>query len=102
MTEITLHTNSLYKQLREDIKKSSTIYILSSFMMDSGVKVIYEDIQFALNQGADVKILTGDYLYITQPQALNRLLNLNSKDLEIRLWLSNGISFHPKSFIFKH
>lgn len=97
-----LLTNNLYKQLREDIRNSSTIYILSSFMMKSGIDIIYEDLKAALKHGADIKILTGDYLYVTQPQALAKLLTLQTDNLEIRLWRSNGISFHPKSFIFKH
>ena len=97
-----LHTNNLFKQIREDIRNSSTIYILSSFIMRSGIDVIYNDLKFALQNGADVKVLTGDYLYVTQPQALLKLLTLQSDNLEIRLWQSNGIAFHPKSFIFKH
>lgn len=70
--------------------------------MRSGVEVIYEDLQQALHNGADVKILTGDYLYVTQPAALEKLASLQGNNLEIRLWKSDGISFHPKSFIFKH
>ena len=102
MEPLSLHTNNLLQQLREDIRKSSVIYMLSSFVMRSGVHIIYDDLQYALEQGADVKILTGDYLYITQPEALEKLLTLNEENLEIRLWKSSGISFHPKSFIFTH
>lgn len=102
MKQLTLYTNNLYKQLREDIRQSSSIYILSSFVMKSGIEVIYDDLQMALENGADIKILTGDYLYVTQPKALDKLLTLQSDNLELRLWRSNGISFHPKSFMFKH
>ncbi|MFD1039355.1 DEAD/DEAH box helicase family protein [Virgibacillus byunsanensis] len=102
MTNITLHTSNLHKQLLEDIQNSSTIYILTSFIMKSGVKVIYDALQDALNNGADIKVLTGDYLYVTQPKALARLLDLEGDNLEIRLWRSNGIAFHPKTYIFKH
>lgn len=65
MKQLTLYTNNLYKQLREDIRQSSSIYILSSFVMKSGIEVIYDDLQMALENGADIKILTGDYLYVT-------------------------------------
>lgn len=102
MEQLTLLTNNLYKQLREDIRQSSTIYMLTSFLMKSGVDIIFDDLKTALLNGADVKILTGDYLYVTQPHALLKLLTLPKDNLEIRLWRSNGISFHPKSFIFKH
>lgn len=102
MDSISLHTKNLGKQIQKEIHKSSVIYILSSFVMRSGVDVIYEDLQYALNNGADIKILTGDYLYITQPKALKKLTLLDGEGVEIRLWKSDGISFHPKSFIFKH
>lgn len=102
MKTLSLLTNNLYKQLKEDIQDSTTIYILSSFIMKSGIDIIYDDLKSALEKGADVKILTGDYLYVTQPQALLKLLTLETDNLEIRLWQSNGISFHPKSFIFRH
>lgn len=62
MAGITLHTSNLHKQLIEDIQNSSTIYILTSFIMKSGVEVIFDVLQDALKNGADIKILTGDYL----------------------------------------
>lgn len=102
MELIKLHTNQLYHHVREGIEESTTIYILSSFVMKSGVDLIFDALQVALHRGADVKILTGDYLYVTQPAALAKLLTLSGDNLEIRLWQSNGISFHPKSYIFKH
>lgn len=99
---ITLHTKNLYKQLKIDIRNSSMIYILSSFLMESGINVIFDDLQYALSEGADIKVLTGDYLYVTDPKALEKLLLLEGDNIEIRLWQSDGVSFHPKSFIFKH
>lgn len=101
MNSLILHTKNLFNQLKEDINNSSTIYILSSFIMKSGIDIIWEDLQKALNRGADVKILSGDYLYVTQPKALAKLLTLQGDTMEIRLWKSTGISFHPKAFIFK-
>ena len=102
MEPLSLHTRNLSKQLRKDIQQSSMIYILSSFIMHSGVNVIYDELQNALHNGADIKILTGDYLFVTQPHALEKLTSLIGHNLEIRLWKSDGVSFHPKSFIFKH
>lgn len=99
---ISLHTQNLYKQLKKDIKNSSLIYILSSFIMKSGIDIIYDDLKYALSQGADIKVLTGDYLYVTDPKALEKLLHLKGENIEVRLWQSQGTSFHPKSFIFKH
>lgn len=38
MENLSLHTRNLYKQIRKDIRNSSTIYILSSFVMKSGIE----------------------------------------------------------------
>ncbi|GAA0447410.1 DEAD/DEAH box helicase family protein [Lentibacillus halophilus] len=102
MSDISLHTKQLHQQLKQDIQNSSTIYIISSFIMKTGVDVLYEALQDALANGADIKLLTGDYLYVTQPEALSKLLELEGDTIEIRLWRSNGIAFHPKTYIFKH
>lgn len=102
MDSLSLHTRNISTQISKDIRASSTIYILSSFIMRSGIEVIYNDLQAALDQGADIKVLTGDYLFVTQPEALERLTTLEGNNIEIRLWKSDGISFHPKSFIFQH
>lgn len=104
MSDISLHTNHLYEQLKKDISHSSTIYILTSFIMNSGASLIWDDLQTAASRGADIKILTGDYLFVTQPAALKSLLHLTDtfNHIEIRLWQSQGISFHPKTYIFKH
>ncbi|WP_326480887.1 DEAD/DEAH box helicase family protein [Virgibacillus halodenitrificans] len=102
MRDISLHTSHLHEEIKQAMVESSTIYILNSFIMKSGVEMIFNALEHALKNGADVKILTGDYLYVTQPKALHRLLDLQQDNLEIRLWKSNGVSFHPKTYIFKH
>lgn len=44
--------------------------------------------------------MVGDYLYITQPQALELLLQ-ELPGAEIRIHKSSGISFHPKAYLFR-
>ncbi|UOY94599.1 DEAD/DEAH box helicase family protein [Ectobacillus sp. JY-23] len=80
------------------MRRSSTIYILTSFVMKSGVAVLREALLEAAERGADIKICTGDYLYITQPDALSDLLSIH-ESIEVKLFQSGGVSFHPKSYI---
>src|SRR5690606_1757420 len=80
---------------------AKSIYILTSFTMKSGVELIRDSLQKAANHGADIKICTGDYLYITQPEALEALINIH-ENIEVRLWNSNGVSFHPKAYIIQN
>jgi len=100
MTKIDLITRNLVEHLHVQIEKSSSIFILTSFVMKSGVEVLKESLKRAAERGADIKICTGDYLFITQPDALKSLINIH-KNIEVRLWRSNGTSFHPKSYIFQ-
>ncbi|MBE2909192.1 DEAD/DEAH box helicase family protein, partial [Anoxybacillus flavithermus] len=49
----------------------------------------------------DIKICAGDYLYVTQPEALRQLIAIHP-NIEVRLWKSTGISFHPKAYLFEN
>src|SRR4051812_33194861 len=100
MSKVRLITGELGKHLLENIEVASSICILTSFIMKSGVQFLKDSLKSAAINGADIKVCTGDYLYITQPEALNELLSID-KRIEIRIWKSNGISFHPKAYIFQ-
>ena len=99
MSEVRLITTFLKKELLEAIEKSSGIYLLPSFLMKSGVELLLPSLKKAEDFGADIQICTGDYLYVTQPDALALLLK-ELKSAKIRLWHSKGISFHPKAYLF--
>ena len=60
----------LYYQLIRSIREAKQIDIIVSFLMESGVKLLLKDLENALNCGARIRILTGNYLGITQPSAL--------------------------------
>ncbi len=100
MTNIKLITSNLKEELIQGIEKASSIYILTSFVMRSGVQVLKESLKKAVDRGADVKVCTGDYLFITQPDALRELIAIDER-IEVRLWESKGVSFHPKAYILQ-
>lgn len=100
MRDVELVTERLIDHLIDGIEKSSTICILVSFLMKSGVELLKESLQRAAERGADIKICTGDYLFVTQPEALQALCNLH-ENIEVRLYKSNGTAFHPKSYMFE-
>ncbi|WP_240377938.1 DEAD/DEAH box helicase family protein [Bacillus piscicola] len=97
---IKLITKQLYQELQPRLARASSIYILSSFIMKSGVALLHSSLREAAERGSDVKVLGGDYLYVTQPDALRTLLAIHS-DVEVRLKQSGGVSFHPKALILK-
>ncbi|OCA90400.1 DNA helicase [Bacillus sp. FJAT-27225] len=100
MSNVKLITGHLGDHLLEEIERASTICILASFIMKSGVSYLRDALGKAAARGADIKICTGDYLFITQPEALEDLLAINDT-IQIRLWPSNGKSFHPKAYLFQ-
>ena len=74
-----------------------------SFVMKSGLARIVGPLEDALDRGAHVRILTTDYLAITDPDALTQLADLASgpdRRLEVRLFSGGSIAFHPKAYIF--
>ena len=59
----------LYYQLKRSMLNANKIDIIVSFLMESGVRMLLKDLKAALERGAEVRILTGNYLGITQPSA---------------------------------
>ncbi|WML53333.1 DEAD/DEAH box helicase family protein [Neobacillus sp. PS3-12] len=98
MTKVQLITQGLGNHLIEKLENASTICILTSFVMKSGVEFLKDALKKAAENGADIKICTGDYLYVTQPDALEELLSIDER-ISIRIWKSNGVSFHPKAYM---
>ena len=60
----------LLYQLELSMLKAERIDMIVSFLMESGVRMILDDLEQALNRGVKIRILTGNYLGITQPGAL--------------------------------
>lgn len=92
------------KFLRDDLlratEKSETVYWVVSFLKLTGAKAVVRELQKAHDRGAEIKLLFGDYLHITEPGAL-QLLFEKLPNAQIRLFQSNGRSFHPKSYLFR-
>jgi superfamily II DNA or RNA helicase len=99
MKSIKLVTNNLYEELLEGLQSARSIYILTSFVMKSGVDVLAPHLKAAAERGAEVQVCTGDYLFVTQPEALERLITIHP-NVSVRLFKSNGKSFHPKAYLF--
>lgn len=100
MTDLQLITKNLVATLNQLAEEAQEIYILTSFVMRSGVKQILPALEIAARRGADIKLCTGDYLHITQPDALQLLIE-ELPEAEIRMWRSGGKSFHPKAYLFR-
>lgn len=92
----------LYYQLINSLKKAESVDIIVSFLMESGVKMLLEELDNALKRGARIRILTGNYLGITQPSALYLIKRKLGERVDLRFYNEKARSFHPKSYIFHY
>lgn len=92
----------LYYQLKMSMQNAKSIDIIVSFLMESGVKMILKDLQKALNRGVQIRILTGNYLGITQPSALCLIKKELGNRVDLRFYNDKARSFHPKAYIFHY
>ena len=92
----------LYYQLANSIKKADSVDIIVSFLMESGVKMLLGELDNALKRGAKVRILTGNYLGITQPSALYLIRHKLGDQVDLRFYNEKNRSFHPKSYMFHY
>lgn len=92
----------LYYQLVNSMKRADRIDIIVSFLMESGVKMLLKNLDQAMKRGAKIRILTGNYLGITQPSALYLIKHELGENVDLRFYSEKGRSFHPKSYIFHY
>lgn len=99
---VTGDQDHLYVRLREAIRKARRIDIIVAFLMESGVRLLENDFKEAIEQGAALRILCGNYLNITQPQALYLLKSALGDRVDLRFYNVPNKSFHPKAYIFEY
>jgi diadenosine tetraphosphate (Ap4A) HIT family hydrolase len=89
----------LLHHLLPHIQQAHSVDVTVAFVMDSGVRLLQPHLQELLDRGGRLRLVAGDYLGVTDPSALRRLLDL---DGDVRRWMFEAdlISFHPKSWIF--
>ena len=92
----------LYYQLINSLKQADSVDIVVSFLMESGVRMLLKELENALKRGAKIRILTGNYLGITQPSALYLIKHKLGKQVDLRFYNEKNRSFHPKSYMFHY
>lgn len=90
----------LLPHLLANIDESDSLDMAVAFVLPSGVRRIEPRLRDLLARGGSVRLLTGDYMDVTDPDALLRLLDLEGR-FELRAFEARGTSFHPKAYIFR-
>jgi len=103
------HEDPLFPHLVKHLADSQSADMAVAFTMRSGLELLQPHLQDLLDRGGALRVLTGDYLGTTDPDALLRLLDL-AGNVRCRVYeadrndakrLSTS-SFHPKAYIFQH
>ncbi|MEO6326299.1 MAG: DEAD/DEAH box helicase family protein [Thermoanaerobaculia bacterium] len=114
-------TDPFLAHLKPLFAGANTVFIVAAFARDSGLHLIHGDIREVLLRGGRVRVVTGDYLAITQVTALERLLawteiwsegaehdtegsptgRFAARVVETSRLSPPGTSFHPKSWMFE-
>src|SRR5882757_10339680 len=92
---------TLVHALRDELRHCTTASFAVAFVMESGLDILEGDLRAAALRGACIRFLTSDYMDVTEPAALRRLLSLGPKSLVKCYEVGRG-SFHPKAYLFDH
>ncbi|MGV0778596.1 DUF3427 domain-containing protein [Mycolicibacterium elephantis] len=78
------------------------IDIVVSFIKMSGLTLILDSLEDALQRGTEIRLLTTDYLGLTEVAALTHLHDLveDHHGLSVRVFQDPVVSFHPKAYLF--
>lgn len=91
----------LLTQLLVAIRRAHHIEIAVSFVQPSGLELLFNDLAEALERGTRIDFLTSDYLNITHPNALRKMLLLAERGANVRIFeCKSNVSFHLKTYIF--
>lgn len=97
-----LFSRQLYSQIIRSIQTAVSIDIIVAFLMESGINLLKQELKSAVDRGVKVRILTGNYLGITQPVALQIIKREFGQNVDLRFYNDKGRSFHPKAYFFHY
>lgn len=99
----------LLPHLCDAIAQADEIDLAVAFIKTTGLRLLLPDLHAALladgerpRPPARVRVLTSDYLDVTDPEALRLLMLLQEQGAQVRIFEAAGSSFHMKAYLFAH
>jgi superfamily II DNA or RNA helicase/HKD family nuclease/SOS-response transcriptional repressor LexA len=93
--------------LSQAMARATEIDIAVAFIKTTGIRLLLPDLLSALQPTTDgtspsrrVRVLTSDYLDVTDPEALRLLQLLQGQSGDVRVYETQGTSFHLKAYVF--
>ncbi len=91
--------DALQAHLRPLIDRAQSVDLAVSFLMTSGAQLVLPHLRNLLERGGRLRLLTGDYLGVTEPAALRMMQDLEY-DRHLYIFQADHIPFHPKAWMF--
>lgn len=92
----------LVRYLYDCINRAERIRFIVAFLMESGAKLLANQLADAARKNIPIQILTGKYMSITEPSAIYHLYNVLGDNIDIRFFNDKVRSFHPKAYLFDY
>ena len=100
---VTGESDPLAAHLKAHLERAHNVDLAIAFVQASGLRVLWPDLVRMLQRdGSRLRLVTGDYLGVTDPVALVDLLNLQERyptQLHLRVFETRGHVFHPKAYL---
>src|SRR5690606_27635930 len=87
--------------IKRELARCARASVAVAYTMRSGVELREGAIRSAIQRGVGFRLLTTDYLGVTEPEALDRLVSAVAPD-QVRLYQTDRVAFHPKVWIFEY
>jgi HKD family nuclease len=101
--------HSFFPQLSTAIARADEIDFAVAFVKTTGLRLLLPELQTAITRNVvptrpapRLRVLTSDYLDVTDPEALRLLMLLQEQGAQIRVYETEGRSFHMKAYLFAH
>jgi superfamily II DNA or RNA helicase/diadenosine tetraphosphate (Ap4A) HIT family hydrolase len=91
----------LLPRLAADLGRAVEADIAVAFALASGADLLLPHLKDLLERGGKLRLLTGDYLNVTEPVALSKFLDLQGRRLVRVFETRQSLSFHLKTYIFR-
>lgn len=93
-------TDPFLPRLLAAIRRADQIDLAVAFVKSSGLALLFDTLLDAVEKrGSRLRVLTSDYLDVTDPAALRALMLLVERGADIRLFEADEQSFHLKAYI---
>ena len=99
--------NPFLPHLCQSISRATEVDFAVAFIKATGLRLLLPDLHGTLaspiqtaNRPARLRVVTSDYLDITDPDALRLLLLLQEKGAQVRVYEAANSSFHLKAYLF--